>query len=158
MEKMLVKLSLTLTILMLGSIGMSNTVQASPESGVESESNSLVAQQVNPVVGRWRYTVSTQGNASSSTSFGNSFVMADYTFRADGTFNNNMPRINKGGRYEVSGNMLTLNYSDGGKEEYQYELVTNTYSFGDMHSIRLTDAKGETRQFGLWDSDQEVYQ
>lgn len=155
---MLLKLSLTLTILMLGSIGISNIVQANPLSEVEPESNNLVAQRGNSIVGRWRYTVSTQGNASSSSSLGNSFVVGDYTFRANGTFKNNMPRINKGGRYEVSGNLLTLNYSDGGKEEYQYELVTNTYSFGDMHSIRLTDSNGETRQFGLWDSDQEVYQ
>jgi hypothetical protein len=158
MEKMLVKLSLALAILMLSLIGMSNIVQANPRSGVESQPNSFVAQQGNSIVGRWRYTVSTQGNATSSSSLGNSFVVGDYTFKANGTFKNNMPRINKGGRYEVSGNLLVLNYSDGGKEEYKYELVTNTYSFGELHSIRLTDSSGETRQFGLWDSNKEVYQ
>jgi hypothetical protein len=155
---MLVKFSFTLTILMINLIGMLNMVQANTLSGVESEPNYLLAQQDNSIVGRWRYTVSTQGNASSSSVVGNSFVAGDYTFRADGTFNNNMPRINKGGRYEVSGNLLVLNYSDGGKEEYEYELVTNTYSFGDLHSIRLTNSNGETRQFGLWDSNENVYQ
>jgi hypothetical protein len=50
-----------------------------------------------------------------------------------------------------------LNYGDGEREEYQYELVVNTYSSGKMHSIRLTSPNGETRQFGLWDSQRKVY-
>jgi hypothetical protein len=140
-------------VLIFSSIATSNLAQAQASKKAEPAPNNFIAQQGSSVVGRWRYTVRT----NDSDPFSQSFVMGDYTFKANGTFKNNMPRINKGGRYEISGNSLLLNYSNGNKEEYQYELITNTYSFGRMHSIRLTSPNGETRQFGLWDSKRKVY-
>jgi Lipocalin-like domain len=145
--------SIALLAIIFSSIFTLNPAQAQAPNKAKPTAHTVIAQQNNSVVGRWRYTLRTNG----SDPFSQSFVMGDYTFRANGTFKNNMPRINKGGRYEVAGNSIVLNYGDGEREEYQYELVVNTYSSGKMHSIRLTSPNGETRQFGLWDSQRKVY-
>jgi hypothetical protein len=99
---------------------------AAPNSG---NSTSITQQQL---LGRWvtgsgyRASDGAGGIAVGSTT-SNGGYLRDYIFQSDGTFINQTYSKKTNGKYNISGNIITLNYSDGKVERYRFKGFDNEY-------------------------------